>query len=590
MVTDNGNKFVKMHHNGTGDWCSLFQEVRSKLVIGKTYKLTCSYKTLDNARAHLSFGDVSSIMHSNGIASNNAPGEIKDGNWHTLEVIFTATEDNPRPDRPNFVVYFDYGYAGDIYIDDLSLVEYSETTPEPASTKTTVITMDISNFDNISVSPRTQVVNTSEGVKLYGAGYRADGRLQTKQTFNLIGSTVYYKFKTYTLNNYAAFTPFYGPSQVFFGEEMTTNHSWMGSLVIPDNTWIYIRAKLNDDYSFERVISTGNYDDRNGVVLYQESGVLSEERINYINNSNKLGFSFGDNYYADTSVIIGGIEIVEKDIQVTPPTPVPTNSPPILASLDNKTVNEGELLQFGITAADPDGDELTFASTSDLPTGAEFNQTTGIFSWTPDYTQAGTYQVTFTVSDGNLTDSKTASITVNNVNRAPVLETIGDRTIDEGKLIQFTLNASDPDGDTLAYSAGSLPNNSNFDPSTRTFSWTPDYTQAGTYQVSFTVSDGNLVDTKQITITVSNVEPTQLTSNLINIIENNDITPESKNSLTSKLNNAIEILEKDQKNAAINKLNATINEIKAKQGKQLTNEQAEQLIMNINTIIYVISL
>jgi len=54
-------------------------------------------------------------------------------------------------------------------------------------------------------------------------------------------------------------------------------------------------------------------------------------------------------------------------------------------------------------------------SITDMPTGAFFNQNT--FTWTPGYNQAGVYPVTFVVSDGELTDEKTVSITVSNVNR-----------------------------------------------------------------------------------------------------------------------------------------------------------------------------
>jgi serralysin len=50
-----------------------------------------------------------------------------------------------------------------------------------------------------------------------------------------------------------------------------------------------------------------------------------------------------------------------------------------------------------------------------------FNSATRTFTWTPSYTQAGAYTVTFTVSDGQLTDSKTVPITVNNVVRADLI-------------------------------------------------------------------------------------------------------------------------------------------------------------------------
>ena len=92
------------------------------------------------------------------------------------------------------------------------------------------------------------------------------------------------------------------------------------------------------------------------------------------------------------------------------------NSPPVMNPIGDKTVNEGQQLQFTVTGIDPDGDTLTYSATG-LPTGAQLNSATGEFTWIPNYNQAGTYTVTFTVSDGSLTDSKAANITVINIPR-----------------------------------------------------------------------------------------------------------------------------------------------------------------------------
>src|SRR5207302_8602173 len=73
--------------------------------------------------------------------------------------------------------------------------------------------------------------------------------------------------------------------------------------------------------------------------------------------------------------------------------PVAANQPPVLAPIANQSVNEGQLLQFTVTATDPDGDALTFAG-ANLPTGATLTDNhngTATFSWTPSFTQAGNY-------------------------------------------------------------------------------------------------------------------------------------------------------------------------------------------------------
>jgi len=187
-----------------------------------------------------------------------------------------------------------------------------------------------------------------------------------------------------------------------------------------------------------------------------------------------------------------------------------SNNAPILDPIGNMSVDEDQSLEFTITATDPDGDSLTF-SASTLPEGATFDPVTQVFSWTPDYAKAGAYpDVFFMVSDDGdpvMSDSEEITITVEDVNRPPVLDPIGNRDVNEGDTLTFTLSATDPDGDSLTFSASNLPDGATFDSVAQTFSWTPDYGQAGTYpNVQFMVSDDGdpqLSDSEQIEITVA---------------------------------------------------------------------------------------
>ena len=100
--------------------------------------------------------------------------------------------------------------------------------------------------------------------------------------------------------------------------------------------------------------------------------------------------------------------------------------------------------------------------------------------------------------------AKTVTASFDHVNRAPVLDAIGDKSVEEGATLSFTVSATDADGDALTYSASNLPPGSTFDPATRSFSWTPTYAQAGTYAgVLFTVADAKATDSETITITVT---------------------------------------------------------------------------------------
>jgi hypothetical protein len=76
-------------------------------------------------------------------------------------------------------------------------------------------------------------------------------------------------------------------------------------------------------------------------------------------------------------------------------------------------------------------------------------------------------------------------------NAAPVLLNVQDQTTFEGQALNFQLQGTDADNDTLTYSASGLPTGATLDAATGKFSWTPDLTQQGTYTVTFTVTDTN---------------------------------------------------------------------------------------------------
>ncbi len=175
-----------------------------------------------------------------------------------------------------------------------------------------------------------------------------------------------------------------------------------------------------------------------------------------------------------------------------------SNSSPTLAAIGNKSVSENVRLTFSISATDADGDSITYSATG-LPSGATFSSPT--FTWTPTYTQGGSYQVTFVASDGQSQDSETITITVANVNRAPTLSQIGDRSVDENQALTFSISASDPDGDSIAYSATGLPSGANF--ASGSFRWTPASSQVGSHEVTFVASDGSSQDSETVTILVA---------------------------------------------------------------------------------------
>src|SRR6267143_1906346 len=184
------------------------------------------------------------------------------------------------------------------------------------------------------------------------------------------------------------------------------------------------------------------------------------------------------------------------------------NQPPMLTVPGRMFVNKLTTVSFNVTASDPDlpPENLTVSAVS-IPPGAHFDAAGGVFSWTPTEAQGpGDFTATFQVSDGSLTDVKSVTITVNEVNHPPVLSVPNSQTVDPGTLLTFTVIATDPDlpPQPLRLSASGMPPGASFDPSTGTFSWIPSQSLGSSvYNVAFTVDDGNGgVTTHRVTITL----------------------------------------------------------------------------------------
>src|SRR5207253_1169408 len=114
--------------------------------------------------------------------------------------------------------------------------------------------------------------------------------------------------------------------------------------------------------------------------------------------------------------------------------------------------------------------------TGALPiTSHSFAKTTGNFRFAGTFPGAKTAQgtVRWVFTGGFNCDTGDISWDASVPNSPPVLDPIGNKSVYEGQLLSFVLNATDGDGDPLTYSASNLPSGATFDAGTRQFSWTP---------------------------------------------------------------------------------------------------------------------
>lgn len=279
------------------------------------------------------------------------------------------------------------------------------------------------------------------------------------------------------------------------------------------------------------------------------------------------------------------------------------NQPPVLAAIGSKTANEGEPLQFTVTATDPDGDPLVFeaylagSDPHSLPEGAVFTGQT--FSWTADYAQGGqTYDIVFSVRDvpSNSSDTEVdleqVAITVGNVNRAPIFLPVGVQKVQEDQMLQFSVQAMDPDGDEVSYSCGPLPASAWFDVVTRTFSWTPGLSQAGNYAVDFQAQDswGKWANPLEVSITVSDQPtPVELAQDIVVGIAALPIPSNLVSSYTANVKSVGKFVDEGKITPAINELKAFIHKIEndIDQGKinQLDGELLIQMASDLISVL-----
>jgi hypothetical protein len=198
------------------------------------------------------------------------------------------------------------------------------------------------------------------------------------------------------------------------------------------------------------------------------------------------------------------------DPQTAPPpsTPVqtPPNSIPTIAGTPAGAVTVGQTYLFQASAADTDGDALTF-SAAGLPAWASINTSTGMVSGTPAATDVGqSADIVVSVSDGEASASLPAfQIRVNSAtpapapnpppagNTAPTISGTPATTVQATQAYSFTPAASDAESQPLTFSIANRPTWASFSTATGRLSGTPTSAQVRSYtNIVITVSDGSL--------------------------------------------------------------------------------------------------
>jgi hypothetical protein len=261
-----------------------------------------------------------------------------------------------------------------------------------------------------------------------------------------------------------------------------------------------------------------------------------------------------------------------------------TNQPPVADAGGPYEANECSEITFDASdSSDPDDDELQYRwdFDNDGEWDTEYStDPTATHTWDDDYSD----DVTVLVTDGTETDTATALVTINNVAPTASIDDVVQpysEFIMPTDILEFQGGFTDPgtlDTHTIEWDFGD--GNGTDD----TLTPTHVYTQSGIYTLTLTVTDddGGVGDTS-VEIVVES--PEEATEDVLENMVDMELQNGMNESLSSKLENVIELINDCQDLAAVNVLEAFINQVEAQRGKKLTEEEADALIAAAQWII-----
>ncbi len=223
----------------------------------------------------------------------------------------------------------------------------------------------------------------------------------------------------------------------------------------------------------------------------------------------KLVFTPAENFNGDATISYTTSDGQLTDDATVAVTVNPVNDAPVAVN-DTVATDEDTAVTIDVLAndSDPENDQLTITNASVPAEQGTVAIVDGKLVFTPaENFHNGDATISYTISDGQLTDDATVAVTVNPVNDAPVAVNDAVSTDEDTAVtIDVLANDSDPENDTLTITAASVP----AEQGTVTIVdgklvFTPVENFNGDATISYTISDGQLTDDATVAVTVNPV-------------------------------------------------------------------------------------
>ncbi|ENC6724189.1 tandem-95 repeat protein, partial [Vibrio harveyi] len=222
----------------------------------------------------------------------------------------------------------------------------------------------------------------------------------------------------------------------------------------------------------------------------------------------KLVFTPAENFNGDATISYTISDGQLTDDATVAVTVNPVNDAPVAVN-DTVATDEDTAVTIDVLAndSDPENDQLTITNASVPAEQGTVTIVDGKLVFTPAENFNGDATISYTISDGQLTDDATVAVTVNPVNDAPVAV---DDTVttdeDTAVTIDVLANDSDPENDTLTITAASVPaEQGTVAIVDGKLVFTPAENFNGDATISYTISDGQLTDDATVAVTVNPV-------------------------------------------------------------------------------------
>ncbi|MCG7516306.1 tandem-95 repeat protein, partial [Vibrio sp. MMH1-50] len=222
----------------------------------------------------------------------------------------------------------------------------------------------------------------------------------------------------------------------------------------------------------------------------------------------KLVFTPAENFNGDATISYTILDGQLTDDATAAVMVNPVNDAPVAVN-DAVSTDEDTAVTIDVLAndSDPENDQLTITNASVPAEQGTVTIVDGKLVFTPAENFNGDATISYTISDGQLTDDATVAVTVNPVNDAPVAV---DDTVttdeDTAVTIDVLANDSDPENDQLTITNASVPaEQGTVAIVDGKLVFTPAENFNGDATISYTISDGQLTDDTTVAVTVNPV-------------------------------------------------------------------------------------